>query len=105
MIITIVILLLVIIVLSVIIWNLNSQINQFEKVIKDFDDKETKLYVELENYYKVFLGLFTEAYTTMKRIDKNGAFSSDDEVGFSFKVILGAIQTVTEKLENLKTEE
>ena len=40
----------------------------------------------------------------MQRIDKRGSFSSDDEVGFSFKVIQKAIEVVTVKLREMRKE-
>lgn len=98
-------LVIVIIVLSFFISNLLNQNKQLESEVKKLDKREEKLYIEIENYYKIFLGLFTEAYTNMQRVDKRGSFSSDDEVGFAFKVIYNAIQEVQTKLENLKVDD
>lgn len=98
-------LILVIGVLSFFISNLLTQNKQLEEEVKKLDKKETKLYNEIETYYKIFLGLFTEAYSNMQRVDKRGSFSSDDEIGFAFKVIYNAIHEVQTKLENLKVDD
>lgn len=105
MIITIVILSLLVLVLGWTTWNLHSQVSVMEEFIKKTNKREEKLYNEIENYYKIFLGLFTEAYSNMQRIDKRGSFSSDDEVGFAFKVIYNSIQEVQNKLETLRIDE
>lgn len=97
-------LLLVVVVLIYFISNLLNQIKIIENEVRKLDKREEKLYIEIENYYKIFLGLFTEAYSNMQRVDKRGSFSSDDEVGFAFKVIFNAIQEVQIKLENLKLD-
>lgn len=91
-------------ILVFIIFNLNNQVKQLEEEVQTADQKEKYLYDELEKNYNVFLNIFTEAYTTLIRIDKKGSFSSDDEVGFTFKVLVSAIETVKNKLINLKVE-
>lgn len=89
-----------------IISNLNRQVKTYEDFLKGFDQKEKFLYDEIEKYYQVLLGIFTEAYSTMQKVDQRGAFSSDDEVGFSFKIIFGCIEDIKHKLINLrKTQE
>lgn len=89
-----------------IIFNLNNQVKQLEEEVQKFDQKEKYLYEELEKYYNVFLGIFSDAVITLERIDKRGSFSSDDEVGFTFRIIKNVIQEVKTKLDNLrKTEE
>jgi hypothetical protein len=105
MIITIIILSLLVLALGWTTWNLYSQVSVMEEFIKKTNKREEKLYNEVENYYKIFLGLFTEAYSNMQRIDKRGSFSSDDEVGFAFKVIYNSIQEVQNKLETLRIDD
>lgn len=102
MLITIFLLIITIGVLCFFISNLLVQNEQMENEIKKFNKREEKMYNEVENYYKVFLALFTEAYSNMQRVDKRGSFSSDDEVGFAFKVLYSAIQEVQTKLESFK---
>lgn len=101
----IIILLSIVIVVGIfVIDNLLNQINQFEVHIEKITKSQSKLEKEVEKYYKYFLELFTEAYTQIQRVDKRGSFSSDDEVGFSFKVIYRAIEDVTNKLKNMQLE-
>lgn len=101
----IVFLLLVISILIFFILNLNKQIDQLEEPIKKLDAREDELLKEVENYYRIFLGLFSEAYSNMQRVDKNGAYSSDDEVGFAFKVLYNSIQEVYIKLKEMTPNE
>lgn len=105
MIILVIILLLIIALQFWFIYNLNSQITKFETYISQIGKRESKHYEEIEKYYNVFLKLFSDAYSDMQRVDKRGSFSSDDEVGFAFKVILSAIATVKETLENLRKDQ
>ena len=91
-------------ILLFIIFNLNNQVKQLEDEIQKFNEKEKYLNDELINNYEVFLNIFTDAYTTLIRIDKKGSFSSDDEVGFTFKILMTTIETVKDKLINLKVE-
>lgn len=88
-----------------VIFNLHSQVVQLEKFVTNYNKREQKLYLEVENYYKIFLEIFTDAYTQMQRIDKRGSFSSDDEVGFSFKAVANAISEIKFRLEALRKTE
>lgn len=95
---------LIIILLGFFIYNLYQQNAQLEEFIKETEKKEVKIYEDAQKYYLAFLHLFTEAKSQLDRVDKKGAFSSDDEVGFSFKVIKTAIDNVVVQLETLKPE-
>lgn len=86
-------------------WNLYVQVSQFEDYIKKSNKREQKILLEAENYYKIFKGLFEEAYLNIQRVDKRGSFSSDDEVGFAFKVIYNSLSEVNNKIQNLKIED
>lgn len=46
--------------------------------------------------------LFVQAKDRLHRIDLKGSFSTDDEVGFVFKLINSTIIEVSSKLEELK---
>lgn len=81
-----------------IVSNLLSQVEQLESSLQSSIQKE----VDFVKYYDYFIKLFTEAHLEMVRVDKRGAFSSDDEVGFSFKVIYRAIEDVKKKLAELE---
>lgn len=60
---------------------------------------------ETIKYHKYFLKLFNQTYQELQRVDKRGSFSSDDEVGFAFRVIINAIETTKNKLQSLEVEE
>jgi hypothetical protein len=47
----------------------------------------------------------TKCYSEIDKVDKNGSFSSDDEIGFAFGVIKGSIQETLSEIEKLKEEE
>lgn len=86
-------------------WNLYSQVQTLEDYAKKTNKREQKVLLEAENYYKIFKGLFEEAYLNIQRVDKRGSFSSDDEVGFAFKVIFNSLKEVNEKLDTLKIDD
>ncbi len=96
---------LIIILLSFFVYNLYRQNEQLEKFINEVELEKQTLRTEAENYYLAFLNLFYQAQTDMDRIDKRGSFSSDDEVGFAFKIIHTAINNVVLKLQELKDQE
>lgn len=100
----IVLLVLVIIFLIFFLYNIYNQNEQLEKFIEGSNKRETKVYKDAEKYYLAFLALFQSALDDMERVDKRGAFSSDDEVGFSFKVLKTAINNVVVKLQELQKE-
>ena len=104
MIVIIIILVIIIFLLIWFIYNLNSQVSTLESYISKLNKRELNHYTEVEGYYKIFLDLFTNAYLEMQRVDKRGSFSSDDEVGFAFKVILNSIESVKGALENLRKD-
>ncbi len=105
MIFTIIILSLIILILGFATWNLYKQVSQLEDYAKKTSKREQKVLLEAENYYKIFQALFEEAYLNIQRVDKRGSFSSDDEVGFAFKVIYNSLKEVTDKLESLKIDD
>lgn len=80
--------------------NLFRQNQQLESYIADFNKVED----DAEKFYRVILSLLTQTYAELQRIDKIGSFSSDDEVGFSFRVIIGAIESCKKAIENLRND-
>lgn len=92
-------------ILVYIVTNLLSQINQLEKYIDGEFKRKIKKEEDFDKYYQYILGLLTHAYSEMSRIDKRGSFSSDDEVGFSFRVIYRSIEELKQKIESMKVEE
>lgn len=88
-----------------IVSNLLTQIEGLESHIQKTAKEGRKSEDEFYKYYIYFLKMFNEAYSEMRRVDKRGAFSSDDEVGFAFKVIYRAIEDIAKKLEELEEEQ
>lgn len=94
-----------IVVTLVMIRNLLIQNDKLEEFLQIYSNKIEETELETIKYYKYFLELFTQTYGELSRIDKRGSFSSDDEVGFAFRVIISAIETVKDKLKSIKGEE
>lgn len=90
---------------AVVIRNLIAQNDMFEETIQIYSNKIGSVEDEAIKYHRYFLELFTQTYQELQRIDKRGSFSSDDEVGFAFRVIMTAIENVKEKLRLVETEE
>ena len=82
--------------------NLLNQNEQLEVMIKKSIANEDRLNVDVEKYHQVLQGLFTRALADLHQVDAKGAFQSDDEVGWTFKMIVNIIQDVADRLQNLK---
>ena len=80
-----------------VIFNLMRKVEMYEE-IADTQDKYIK---QLEHWYNYFNQKVSEQSTRLKAIDRNGAFSSDDEVGFVFK----EIQQIIDELKKLAGDE
>lgn len=80
-------------------FNLYRKNSQLESALKETG----KIEDEVVTFYEVMLRIFMNAEGEMRRIDKRGAFSSDDEVGFGFKVIKTSIENVVVQLKSLKS--
>ena len=78
-------------------WNLFTQVGILEEGIKGTG----KIEQSALNVYEFFLKTFTHALNDMQRVDKNGAYSSDDEVGFAFRVIMDSIEQVKLQIEKI----
>ena len=88
-------------VLSWFCYNLFKQNVQLEGYVKQYSVNED----QMEVFYRLILGILTRAATDMDKVDKRGSFSSDDEVGFAFKVINRAIETAKRQLELIRVQE
>lgn len=66
-------------------------------------DKSIKLEDDVEKFYQVIMKLLVQTYAELERVDKRGTYSSDDEVGFAFKVIYTAIESCKKAVEDMKT--
>lgn len=84
-----------------IIYNLYIQNNKWVEIVNQYFKKED----DFIKHYQVVLNLCLEAKLNMERIDKLGAFASDDDVGFSFKLIQSTIDTLAEKLNQIENEQ
>ena len=87
----------IIILLVFFISNLLRQIKQLESEVTAVTEIEERAF----KVYQFMLKLFTETYANLQRVNKRGAFSSDDEVGFVFKIIVESIKQVKFQIENL----
>lgn len=90
----------VIVLLIIACRNLLIKNQQLEKYIQDFSKVED----DAEKFYRVIMGLLVETYSELNKVDKRGSFSSDDEVGFAFKVIYNSIESCKKAIENLRTD-
>jgi hypothetical protein len=82
--------------------NLLNQNRQLEKAIQDALKSNDRINDDVEKYHRVLEGLFDKAYTDIVRVDKNGSFSSDDEVGWTFQLIKNTVQDITQRLKDLR---
>ncbi len=89
-----------IILISIILICLYIIINQQFK-LKKLLGMVTEEYSSSDLLVTKLLKLFIEAKATLSKIDKNGAFSTDDEVGFAFKLINSVIIELSFKLQEL----
>lgn len=91
----------IILVCAFIIWNLYDQVGILEKeVMRSGEVEDSAVRV-----YEYMIKVFTEALNQMNRVDKNGAYSSDDEVGFAFRVVIDSIEQVKLQIEKLRVNE
>ena len=88
-----------------IIINLLNQNKQLEREVgKDFEEVELAEQ-KVQVIYEFILRKLIHTKNELDRIDKNGMFSSDDDVGFSFKVIQNSIDLVVNELKQIKVVE
>lgn len=95
----------VVIVTWIVVNNLLRQIDTLTETVEIYSNKIESVEEEAIKYQKYFLELFTQTYQELQRIDKRGSFSSDDEVGFAFRVILTAIATLKERIGSVQIEQ
>jgi len=103
--IVVVILTLLLIVGAVVIRNLLIQNDSLVETIQIYSNKIDSVEEEAIKYQRYYLELITKTYQELQRIDKRGSFSSDDEVGFSFRVLFTAIENLKEKLRLVEVVE
>lgn len=86
-----------ILILVWVIFNQNKKIRVYSDMIN-----EDHAWDNSYNLIHRLLELYTEAKGRLERIDKMGSFSSDDEVGFAFKLINSTIIELTARLQEIK---
>jgi hypothetical protein len=87
------------IICGVIIRNLLNQVEQLEAELDNIDEVEERAL----RVYNFFLELFSNTLAELHRVDRNGAFASDDEVGFVFRTLMESIEHVKHQIELLKS--
>lgn len=103
--IALIILSLLLIVGAVVIRNLLKQNDELVEIIQIYSNKVDSVEEEAIKYQRYYLELITQTYQELQRIDKRGSFSSDDEVGFSFRILFTAIENLKLKLGSIEIEE
>ena len=98
MIILVIILTIIILCCFFIIYNLYSQLEQLETIVKTTIERED----EFEYYYNLILERLIHTNEQINKVDKNGAFASDDEVGFVFKIIQRSIDELVNRIKSLR---
>jgi len=87
-----------------IIKNLLVQNDSLLETIQIYSNKIDSVEVDAIKYQRYYLELITKTYQELQRIDKRGSFSSDDEVGFSFRILITAIENLKQKLSLVEVE-
>lgn len=98
MIVLVIILSTICIFLLLICLNLYYKTKTYEVLINDSND----YYVNSIQLLDRMITLFSEAKARLIKIDNNGSFSTDDEVGFVFKLIDSTIIEVSSRLDQIK---
>jgi hypothetical protein len=80
--------------------NINSykKIEVLEEQIERVETIESNSVALVENLLVAYIKVLAK----LKRIDRLGAFESDDEVGFVFKTLKNTIEELKNELDNLK---
>ena len=80
-----------------VIINLYSKLQKLETQLKNEVEPVEKAYLIYENLLKLLIRSKVE----LDSIDKRGTYSSDDEVGFAFKIIQGSIENLVEEIKKI----
>lgn len=84
-------------VLGYVTLNLYYKLTKYESFINGSREFYDSSYILLERLLK----LFVEAKAQLTKVDAKGSFSTDDEVGFVFKLINSVIVEITSKLNEV----
>lgn len=80
-----------------IIFNLYTKVQKLEEQIITDAVPEERAYLIYDNLLKLLIRCNVE----LSSIDKRGTYSSDDEVGFAFKIIKGSIENLVSEINML----
>lgn len=83
--------------LILIVFNLYNQVTQLEAAIEEDNDTNERAL----RFYTTVLEILSTTLVELDRVDKRGSFSSDDEVGFTFRVIKETVEQTKYQLEQL----
>lgn len=72
------------------VYNVFSKYMIVHNTLLNYEDKILNIFI-----------VFKQAYDNIIRIDKNGMFSSDDEVGFSFKILRSNFQDIANLIKDI----
>lgn len=87
-----------VIILAFICYNLYHKVERYEQMIgTDIDAVETRAL----SFYTMVMAILLNTISELRRVDKNGAFASDDEVGFTFTTILELIEQTKAQIQQL----
>ena len=88
-------------ILLYIIFNLYSKIDKLESLLTEQNRAEEYANLVYDNLLKLLIKCKVE----IDSIDKRGTYSSDDEVGFAFKIIKGSIENLVYEIKKLNDVE
>lgn len=83
-----------------IIYNMYTNMKVLEYELYQKESLEENTIELLSN----ILSTFVVAHNKIKRVDKNGSFEADDEVGFTFKVIRDTIVDLRMQIEDINKQ-
>ena len=74
---------------------------QFENIIKSNNKELADIEGRVIEFMENLLITYTKVLTKLVRIDRNGGFESDDEVGFVFKTLKNTIEELKIEIEHI----
>jgi len=92
------VLIIIIGVLVYISFNLYLKFNKLKHELTVYVDSEDRIITLLD----FLLSFHTKTLNELKRVDRLGSFEADDEVGFTFKAIVAAIEGIKQQTKIIK---
>lgn len=72
-----------------------------EQIIREFGEEQNKLSGSVFDFMEHLLEVYVKVLAKLERIDRNGAFATDDEVGFVFNTLKDTIEDLKGYLDDL----